>query len=231
MLFKFSSADIHDTTLIDCATGAVAFRTTTSSPQRARSFSQSTLASSSKSQENLATGDPNQRTTFLEDSTGRAVAEITWEENHASSIHIGEQTLQGTAELFDAAFVKILPDETLLPTRMEYTWRMTPNSLTLLDDDGDVIGTMHQNCVAANGRLMPATRNGVGHDYFQVDTLPEDELHEIIVCYLLLNTLRDRLNSITKNVYGQKKDPLARLRRRATRSMARLRESFRRAPS
>lgn len=52
----------------------------------------------------------------------------------------------------------------------------------------------------------------------------------VLVCYLLLSGLRERMYSITKYVYGQsqQKSPLLRLGRRAKRSMANLRNSLRR---
>ncbi|KAI0929084.1 hypothetical protein AcV5_006447 [Taiwanofungus camphoratus] len=229
MLFKFTSPDIRQTTLVDCATGGAAYRTTTPHVQRLRSSSRATMKSFSKSQVNLVLDD--QRTTFVEDKDGNVVAEITWEGNYASVIKIQDQVLQGTAELFDAAFIKILPDETLLPTRLEYVWRTTPDSLTLLDDDGEVIGELHPNCILGKDQLVPAKSPGAGHDYFQLDNVPSDEVLEIIVCYLLLSTLRERMYFITKHVYGQRRDPLAKLRRHATRSIAHLRQSFRRTVS
>ena len=41
-------------------------------------------------------------------SDGQILAEILWEERHASVIRIGRETLAGTGEIFDAAFVKVL---------------------------------------------------------------------------------------------------------------------------
>lgn len=234
MLFKLTSADINGTSLIDCATGKVAFRTTTEHPQRVRSGSCSTVDSaiSHRSLEKRPMLPSGGRTTFLEDSEGNVVAEITWEGTAATCIRIGDDLIKGTAELFDAAFVKILPDETLLPTRTENVWRLTADSLTLLDDDEEVIGTLHEKCILSNdeSRPTPAPPKMRGHDYLELNSLRSDELLEMIVCYLFLSTLRERMYSITKYVYGQgqRKDPLAKLRRRATRSIAVLRENFRR---
>lgn len=46
--------------------------------------------------------------TFVEDAQGHVVAEITWKGTTASHIRIGDTEIQGTIELFDSAFVKIL---------------------------------------------------------------------------------------------------------------------------
>lgn len=51
---------------------------------------------------------PEPKVTSLIDKDGKTVADITWDDNHASVIRIGEETLAGPAELFDAAFVKVL---------------------------------------------------------------------------------------------------------------------------
>ncbi len=92
---------------------------------------------------------------------------------------------------------------------------------------------------------------GKGHDYLELEKLPSDELLEIIgklsagrlptptghiliaclVTYLLVTTLRERLYSVTKYVYGQRKRPLANLRLHASRSFANMRDSLRRTIS
>ncbi|KAH9930643.1 uncharacterized protein B0H18DRAFT_130747 [Fomitopsis serialis] len=230
MLFHFASSDVYETTITDAVTGAVAFRTLTCRPQRQRSgtWSSTSTASSSSSRVDVAN---DQHMTFIEDGEGRIVAEITWKGTTASHIRIGDNEINGTIELFDSAFVKILPDETLLPTRYEYTWRMTPDSLSLLDDDDEVIGGLYQNHVylPEEKKLAPATSSRVGGDYLDLGNLPEDEMLEMLVCYLLLSSLRDRMYSITKYVYGsQKKNPLSRFGRRAKRSIASLRNTIRR---
>lgn len=110
MLFKFTSSDIQNTSIIDCATGAVIYEVSTPrSCTRSRSRSTASLKSfasfGSYSQEKLA---PEPKITSILDEEGKVVANITWEDRHASVIRIGEETLAGTAELFDAAFVKVL---------------------------------------------------------------------------------------------------------------------------
>ncbi|KAI0362635.1 hypothetical protein OH77DRAFT_71553 [Trametes cingulata] len=228
MLFKLTSSNVRDTALVDCATGEAVYRTSTSAPARPRprASSTSSWASSSGSQEKLPLCD--QCTTAVLDREGQTVAEIVWEGRHASVIRIQEDVLKGTAELFDAAFVRVLPDETFLPTRLEYTWRITPETLTLLDDDDGVIGRLYADCAFINGRPVPSLQAHTGLDYLELNELPDDELLEVVVSYLLVSTLRDRLYSVTTYVYGQRKRPLATLRSRATRSFANLRESFRR---
>jgi len=238
MLLKFTSHNIENTSIIDCSTGEVAYVVLTPVPaSRTRSRSTSSLmsfASSSSSSQDRYT--PEQKVTSLLSADGETLAEIFWEERHASVIKIGEETLAGTGELFDAQFVKVLRDETLIPTRMEYIWRTTPDELTLLDDDEEVIGRLYSDC--SSDDLAPALRAGSGCDYFEMDERPLDEMPEILVTYLLMHTLRDRMYSITKYVYGQQQNltvpsqpygPLNRLRRKATRSFAALRESFRRS--
>lgn len=49
-----------------------------------------------------------------------------------------------------------------------------------------------------------------------------------LVTYLLVTTLRERLYSVTKYVYGQRRRPLANLRLQASRSFANLRDNLRR---
>ncbi|OSD08383.1 hypothetical protein PYCCODRAFT_1429453 [Trametes coccinea BRFM310] len=231
MLLKLSSSDIRDTALVDCATDEVVYRTCTSCPSssRSRSSSTSSWASSTRSREKLP--ERNECTTVLLDCQGEAVAEIAWEGNHASMIRIREEVLQGTTELFDASFVRVLPDETFLPTRLEYTWRITPETLTLLDDDDSVIGRLYADCTLSRDRPVPALQPHTGSDYFELNHLPPDDLLEVIMSYLLVRTLRDRLYSVTKYVYGRPKRPLANLRLHATRSFANLRDSLRRTMS
>ncbi|TFY57727.1 hypothetical protein EVJ58_g6859 [Rhodofomes roseus] len=179
----------------------------------------------------------DQHITFIEDGEGRIVAEITWKGATASHIRIGDNEINGTIELFDSAFVKILPDETLLPTRYEHTWRMTPDSLSLLDDDDEVIGGLYQNHVYLpdEQKLAPAISSCAGRDYLDLGNLPDNEMLEMLICYLLLSSLRERMYSITKYVYGsgQKKSSLSRIGRRAKRSFVNLRNTLRRtsAPS
>lgn len=240
MLLKFTSSNVENTSIIDCSTGDVAYIVSTPMPpSRSRTRSTTSLmsfASSSTSHDRYA---PEQKVTSLSSADGEVLAEIFWEERHASLIKIGEETLAGTGELFDAQFVKVLPDETLIPTRMEYVWRTTPDDLTLLDDDSEVIARLHSDC--CSDELTPAFSAGSGNNYLELNEgIPSDEMPELLVTYLLMHTLRDRMYSITKYVYGQhlttsspssSRGALHRLRRRATRSIAALRESFRRTGS
>ncbi|KAL4244862.1 hypothetical protein ABKN59_001562 [Abortiporus biennis] len=249
MLLKLTSSDIENTTIVDCSTGTVLYQThtpSTASSSRSRSQSTSSLRTISSIGSTLSTLSSEkltqaQKVTYLFDQTGDAVAEIVWEERHASLIRIREEEIAGTAELFDASFVKVLPDETLIPTRMEYTWRTTPDSLTLLDDDRIVIAELYSDC--SSEELTPALIPGSGQDYLDLEERSPDEMPEILVTFILMHTLRERMYSITKYVYGQQfaqqnkhqssflRTPLRRLRRGATRSIANLRDSFRRTVS
>ncbi|KAI0665302.1 hypothetical protein C8Q70DRAFT_44618 [Cubamyces menziesii] len=231
MLLKLTSSDIRDTALVDCATGDVVYRTSTPTPAllRSRAGSISSWASPSRSQEKLPQCDES--TTAVLDKEGQTVAEIVWEGRHASVIRIQEEVLRGTTELFDAAFVKIFPDETFLPTRMEYTWRITPETLTLLDDDDAVVGRLYADCSLEKGRAVPALRPHSGLDYLELSQIPSDDMLEVVVSYLLVSTLRDRLYSVTKYVYSRRKRPLANIRLHATQSLTNLRDSIRRTIS
>ena len=130
---------------------------------------------------------------------------------------------------------------------------LTPTQL--LDDDAEVIGRYYPDC--ASDDLLPAYAPGEGTDYFEldIDSISEDEIAELFgessktslsahkelispftVGYLLMHTLRERMYSLTKIIYNQQrleppKSPLHRLRRRAGRSIANLRDSFRRTMS
>ena len=114
---------------------------------------------------------------------------------------------------------------------MEYTWRTTPESLTvshvlqilfylpfltissfsqLLDDDENVIGELYSDRNLDS--LLPAALEGTGLDYLDIEPLSSDELPEllgrslffitpshsadfrVIVTYLLMHTLRDRVD-------------------------------------
>ncbi|TBU50219.1 hypothetical protein BD309DRAFT_849667 [Dichomitus squalens] len=240
MMLKVTSANIHETTLVDCATGTILYRTCTSlseppglpGPSRSRTSLASTFspANSNRSYEKLPACEQN--TTAVLDCDGEIVAEIVWEGKNATTIRLQDEELQGTTELFDAAFARVLPDETILPTRMEYTWRITAESLTLLDDDDEVVGRLHSDCSYVKGRPIPALQPGKGSDFIELEKLPSDELLEVIVTYLLVSTLRERLYSISKYVYGrppERKRPLANLRLHASRSFANLRDSIRRS--
>ena len=116
MLLKLTWANIHDTALVDCATGEILYRTCTSlseppglpGPSRSRTSLASTVSreSSNRSDEKLPAWEQN--TTAVLDCDGETVAEITWEGKNASIIRILDEELQGTTELFDAAFARVL---------------------------------------------------------------------------------------------------------------------------
>lgn len=111
MLYKFTSSDVQNAAVIDCATGAVVFHISTMTPgTRSRSASAASFysfASSSTSSRELSTAAIN-KFTSVTDVEGELLAEITWKEGTATSVRIGEEVLAGTAEVFDAAFVKVL---------------------------------------------------------------------------------------------------------------------------
>lgn len=235
MLFKLTASDVQNTTFVDCATGAVAYKVSTWAPgARSRSLSASSLysfASSSSSSRELCS--PVHKITAVTDQSGECVAEVSWEETTATSIKLGEEILAGTSEIFDAAFVKVLPEETLIPTRMEYVWRTTPESLTLLDDDYEVIGRLYQDCLMLDGELCPVSKPGTGHDYLEMNTIPSGDLLELLVSFILITALRERMYWITKYVYGQRdneetqtqRNPLRKLRKHASRSFANWKET------
>ncbi|KAI0823560.1 hypothetical protein BC628DRAFT_1324667 [Trametes gibbosa] len=221
-LYQLSSANVRDTTLVDCITGKVVYRTWTPPPSP-----HSSGASTSRLQEKLSQCD--RPTTAVLDYEGQTVAEIVWEGAHASDIRIREDVLKGTSELFDAAFIRVFPDATFLPTRMEYTWRITPDTLTLLDDDDVAVGRLYADCMFVGGRPAPALKPTTGLDYLEFDKLPSEDLLELVVSYLLVSTLRERLYSVTKYVYvTQRKRSIATLRSHATRSLSSLRDNIRR---
>ncbi|OBZ65770.1 hypothetical protein A0H81_14253 [Grifola frondosa] len=229
MLFKLTSSDVRNTTLIHYATDTVTYRISTTGPLRrrrngSRSSSSSSVSSCSSQQHQSPS---NQSTTTVEDRDGRIVAEIVWEGKSATIIRIGDEVLEGTTELFDAAFVKVLPDETLVPTRMEYVWRTTPDSLTLLNDDSQEVGKLYPNHRFFKRRLTPCRFPVRGHDYLHLDIQSQAEILELVVSYILISTLRTRLYYITKYVYGHQGGPFANLRRRASRHLANIRETIR----
>ena len=112
MLFKLTSTDVQNTTIIDCSSGAVAFRISTSTPSGSRSRSLSAASfysfasSGSLSRESLSV--LSSKMTVLKDVDDVSLAEIVWEQNTASHIRIGDEALAGTSELFDTAFIKVL---------------------------------------------------------------------------------------------------------------------------
>ncbi|KAH8106896.1 hypothetical protein BXZ70DRAFT_1003792 [Cristinia sonorae] len=241
MLFKFTSPDLENTSIIDCSTGDVIYHVSTPGAcLRARSRSSTSIRSfathSSSSREKIDMTEP--KVTSLIDNDGLVAAEIFWENKTATVIRIGDETLAGTRDLFDASCVRVLEDETLLPTRMEYTWRSTEEELQLLDDDSEIIGRYHPDC--ASDDLLPAYTPGSGNDYFELDldAISEDEVVELFVSYLLMHSLRERMYSLCKMIHNHQveratvpKSPLHRLRYRAGRSIANLRETFRRNSS
>lgn len=127
-------------------------------------------------------------------------------------------------------------------------------TLQLLDDDGAVVGRLYADCAFSKGRPVPALRPHTGLDYLELHKLMSEDLLEVIgehlqgpiacvlrytsmltwrsVSYLLVTTLRERLFSVTKYVYGgQRKRPLSTLRSHATRSFVSLRDSIRHSMS
>ena len=87
---------------------------------------------------------------------------------------------------------------------MEYTWRITAESLTvratiaatlpsvlkidlcaqLLDDDDEVVGRLHSDCSFIKGRPVPTLQPGKGTDFIELEKLPSDELLEVIGMWL-----------------------------------------------
>ena len=120
MLLRLTSPDIHDTALVDCASGETLYRTSTplAGPSRSRSSSASSLslglsgwaARSNRSQEKLPERHtpPLALATAVLDTDGELAAEIVWAGRNAAEIRIGEEVLRGSTELFDAAFVRVL---------------------------------------------------------------------------------------------------------------------------
>ncbi len=111
MLFKFTSSDLQNTTVIDCAIGDAAYRFSTPLPiTRSRSLSAASFysfaSSSSSSPENLSMSP--QKTTAVKDAKDCTLAEIVWEDNTSSLIRIGEEEIAGCADIFDTSFMKVL---------------------------------------------------------------------------------------------------------------------------
>lgn len=109
MLYKFTSSDLENTSIVDCSTGqTVYYVSTPGSCIRARSRSTTSIRSlatySSSSREKIDVAEP--KVTSLLDSDGVPVAEIFWESGVASIIRIGDETLAGTRDLFDASCVR-----------------------------------------------------------------------------------------------------------------------------
>ena len=126
-------------------------------------------------------------------------------------------------------------------------------NLQLLDDDYEVIGTLHQDCVSLEGELSPASIPGAGHDYLELKNIRVDEVVEILgthpfsetlphllinisASFLLMCSLRERMYWITKYVYGQqsslnlsaptRNSSLGKLRKKASRSFANWRQTL-----
>lgn len=111
MLLKFSSPDVQNAAVTDCASGAVLFRIATPAPgSRARAGSAASLyssASSASSARDLAPA-PAPKSTRVADAAGRALADVTWRDATASCIRLGDEVLAGAGEIFDTAYVKVL---------------------------------------------------------------------------------------------------------------------------
>ncbi|KAF7793235.1 hypothetical protein EIP86_004345 [Pleurotus ostreatoroseus] len=183
MLLKFATTDLFNSTITDCTTGDVLFRVMTSGTgRRARTRSGSSLYSFASSYASSRERLPKRETTSLFGADGTSLAEITWEDEAVARIRIGEEELaKGNCEIFAVDFVQVFPNETLVPTRMEYVWRLTPDELELLDDDRDSIGMLHLNCMYLKDQLVPATKRRYGRPYLELTgNIPDDELAEVI---------------------------------------------------
>lgn len=230
MLLRFSSGDFHNATASDGETGAVLFHIATPEPRERAPSVASLYSFASSSTAASEPSPPAQKTTFITDGEGTPLAEITWRDRYyATSIRVGDRTFNGTGEIFDAHYVKCMPDETIIPTQLEYKWRTTPDSLTLLDDDYNVIGRLYENYTPINSRLLPASKRAPGHDYLRLNKVPHYELVEVLVTFLLMTTLRERMYWITTYVYGTRatpRGPMGKLRRQAHRSLVQWREAI-----
>lgn len=112
MLFKFTSPDLQNTTVIDCSTGTLAYHFTTPTPTpppstRSRSLSSASFYSFTTST-TLSLSLPPHKSTSLKDADDHTVAEIVWEDNTSSLIRIGQEEIAGTADIFDTSFMKVL---------------------------------------------------------------------------------------------------------------------------
>jgi hypothetical protein len=110
MLLKFVSTDVQNTTVVDCESGEVVFRISTTTPgTRSRAPSAASLysfASASSSSRELC--PPGPKTTTISDADGVFLGDITWLDATASLIHVGEEELPGAAGIFDVNYVKVL---------------------------------------------------------------------------------------------------------------------------
>ncbi|KAH9928517.1 uncharacterized protein BXZ73DRAFT_90577 [Epithele typhae] len=205
MLLRLTSPDIRDTSLVDCTTGEVLYRTSTpvAGPSRSRAGSITAPGRASTSRRAPSKNSQN-ATPSVHDGAARrrreVAAEIVWDGRVASVIKIGDEVLRGTTELFDAAFVRVMPDETFLPTRMEYTWKIRPESLA-------VHRTLYSDSTLVKSRPVASLQP---------------------VTFLLVTTLRERLYAVTKYVYSQRKTSFSNLRVHASRSLANIRDRLRR---
>ena len=113
MLLKFTSSDLFNSDIVDCATDAVAYRVVTTGPGgRSRSRSASSFysfASSSSSSSRIQVDVATHKTTSIYDGQGVVVAEITWElpDDKVIGIRIGDELLAGNQDIFDPAFVRV----------------------------------------------------------------------------------------------------------------------------
>ena len=111
MLLSFSSSNLSNCDIIDCATGNVVFRVVTSEPAaRSRSRLGHTLyslANPSTSRERFES--PLLKTTTLTGSDGTFLAGVTWDkpDERVIGIQIGDEMLAGNHELFDPAFIRV----------------------------------------------------------------------------------------------------------------------------
>lgn len=110
MLLKFANKDLFNSAVIDCASGAVAYRVSTSVPGDKRPRRRFSLYSyvSSYPQKRSPRVLPPRSITSLSLPDGKVAAEIQWTEDRVTRIQIGEETLAGNQELFDATFVRSL---------------------------------------------------------------------------------------------------------------------------
>lgn len=50
----------------------------------------------------------------------------------------------------------------------------------LLDDDEEVIGTLHSDMQLVEGELVPASKPGTGYDFLELVNIPAVELDEVL---------------------------------------------------
>jgi len=133
------------------------------------------------------------RKTWIYNSSGRVVGEITWTGRQPTDFVVAEEPIGSLKHLFGTSVVRFLPRVLSIPTRFDsaYVWTATQHSLVLLDYETETAkGRFHYNSVRIGKRFIKTYVHGFGHNYLEFQCHPLAHTVELIISFIIIEMVR-----------------------------------------